>query len=256
MNSKLVKYIMADILRNRMILGYTLLMLLMSFSVFSLGDNPAKGLLSMLNVTLVIVPLVNVVFSAIYAYNSAEFIELLVSQPISRKWIWRSVFLGLSGAMSVSYFIGSGLAILFFSPTESGLMMIVAGMILSVAFVVIGLLATVKIRDKAKGIGVVILLWLYFALIFDGLVLFFSFQLSDYPLEKAMIAVSAFNPIDLCRIMILLRLDVSALMGYTGAVFTDYFGTAHGLLISMSILLLWIIVPYALALRWFMRKDL
>lgn len=34
-----------------------------------------------------------------------------------------------------------------------------------------------------------------------------------------MIAVSVFNPIDFCRILILLELEVSAMMGYAGAVF-------------------------------------
>ncbi len=80
-------------------------------------------------------------------------------------------------------------------------------------------------RDKAKGIGVVILLWLYFSIIFDGLVLFVLFQFADYPLEKMMVGVVTLNPIDLSRILILLKMDVSALMGYTGAIFKDFFGT-------------------------------
>ncbi len=40
-----------------------------------------------------------------------------------------------------------------------------------------------------------------------------------------MVGLSALNPIDLSRILILLQLDVSAMMGYTGAVFKDFFGT-------------------------------
>jgi Cu-processing system permease protein len=75
--------------------------------------------------------------------------------------------------------------------------------------------ATVKTRDKAKVIGAAITLWLYFSLLFDGFVLFLLFQFADYPLEKPMIALSALNPIDLGRILILLQLDVSAMMGYT-----------------------------------------
>ena len=78
--NKLVKYVCADILRNRIVIGYTAFLLLISMSVFSLEDNASKGLLSLLNVVLIIVPLVSVIFSTIYVYNSAEFIELLVSQ--------------------------------------------------------------------------------------------------------------------------------------------------------------------------------
>jgi Cu-processing system permease protein len=111
-------------------------------------------------------------------------------------------------------------------------------------------------RDKAKGTGLAMLMWLYFALIFDGLVLFMLFQFQDYPMEKFMVVISSLNPVDLCRIMILLQLDVSALMGYTGAVFKDFFGTQTGIIVSFLVLLLWAWLPLWLSLRLFNRKDL
>ena len=118
------------------------------------------------------------------------------------------------------------------------------------------MLAAVIARDKAKGIGIVILLWLYFSIIFDGLVLFILFQFADYPLEKMMVGMTAFNPIDLSRILILLKMDVSALMGYTGAIFKDFFGTNTGLIISFLVLITWVIIPTWLSLRRFNHKDL
>jgi Cu-processing system permease protein len=75
-------------------------------------------------------------------------------------------------------------------------------------------------------------------------------------MEKPMIAVSALNPIDLSRILILLQLDVSAMMGYTGAVFKDFFGTYVGILFSLTILILWIAIPVWYATRKFNTKDL
>src|SRR6478752_9527092 len=93
---KIIKYITADILRNRIVLVYTIVLLIISCSVFMLQDDATKGLLSLLNITLLIVPLVSIIFSAIYVYNSAEFIELLVSQPLKRKSIWLSLFYGLA----------------------------------------------------------------------------------------------------------------------------------------------------------------
>ena len=224
---KIIKYVIIDILRNKIVLGYTLFLLLISLSIFNLEDNSAKGLLSLLNIILIIVPLVSILFSAIYVYNSAEFLELLVSQPLKRKTIWLSRF-----------------------------MMLGTGLLLTVIFVAIAMLAAVTTRDKAKGIGIAILLWLYFSLLFDGLVLFLLFQFADYPLEKAMIGVSMLNPIDLSRVLILLRMDVSALMSYTGAIFKDFFGTQKGLMLSFLVLAIWIIIPTWLSLRKFKRKDL
>jgi Cu-processing system permease protein len=135
-------------------------------------------------------------------------------------------------------------------------MMLTTGLLLSVIFVSVAMLAAVLTRDKAKGIGVSILLWLYFSLLFDGLVLFLLFQFADYPLEKMMVGVSTLNPIDLSRILILLKMDISALMGYTGAIFKNFFGTGIGLILSFLVLILWIVVPAWLSLRKFNRKDL
>ena len=82
--------------------------------------------------------------------------------------------------------------------------------------------------DKAKGIGLSLMIWFYCAIVFDGQVLLFLFSFSDYPLEKAMTLLAALNPVDLGRIMILLQLDISALMGYTGALYQKFSAAAMG----------------------------
>lgn len=253
---KIIKYVIIDILRNRIVLAYTVFLLVLSFSIFNLEDNPAKGMLSLLNIVLIIVPLVSILFASIYVYNSAEFLELLVSQPLKRKTIWLSIFAGLSFSLVLSFLIGIGIPVLIFNATATGGTLIVAGIFLSVIFVAVAMLATVKTRDKARGIGVAILLWLYFSLLFDGLVLFLLFQFADYPMEKVMVGVSALNPIDLTRIMVLLKMDVSAMMGYTGAVFKNFFGTVAGMVTVTLILVLWAVVPVILSATKFNRKDL
>lgn len=253
---KIIKYVITDILRNKIMLAYTLFLLVMSFSIFSLEDSSTKGLLSMLNIVLIIVPLMSIIFSTIYIYNSAEFVELLVSQPLRRKTIWLSLFTGLVGSLCIAFFIGAGITIFIFAASATGLMIVSAGLFLSIIFSAIAMLAAVLTRDKAKGIGAAILLWLYFSILFDGLVLFLLFQFSDYPMEKPMMAISMLNPIDLSRILILLKMDISAMMGYTGAIFKDFFGTTTGILVSLLVLLLWIISPLWLSVRKFNNKDL
>ena len=253
---KIIKYIMLDILRNKIVLAYTAILFVVTYSVFSLEDNTQKGMLTLLNLILFIVPLVSIIFSTIYIYNSSEFIELLLSQPIRRKTIWISLFNGLAGALSLAFIIGAGIPLLIYEHSITGLMMLINGVLISVIFVSLAMVAAVNTRDKAKGIGLSIMLWLYFSLVFDGIVLFLLFQFSDYPLEKAMIAISALNPIDLGRILILLKMDVSALMGYTGAVFKEFYGTEKGLIVSFAIMLLWIIIPLLYSLRKFNHKDL
>lgn len=253
---KILKYVIIDILRNKIMLAYTVFLLVLSLSIFNLEDSSAKGILSLLNIALIIVPMVSILFTAIYIYNSAEFLELLVSQPLKRKTIWLSMFGGLAFSLVTAFFIGVGIPVLLYEASATGIMLITSGILLTIIFVAIALLAAVQIRDKARGIGTVILLWLYFSLLFDGIVLFILFQFADYPLEKVMVGITTLNPIGLSRILVLLKMDVSAMMGYTGAIFKDFFGTTTGMVTSLLVLLLWIILPGWLSVRRFNQKDL
>lgn len=253
---RILKYVAIDILKNRIVLGYCIILALFSWSAFGLENNATKGLLTVLNIILLTVPLVSILFSTIYVYNSSEFIELLVSQPVKRSMIWTALFTGLSLSMVITFIVGAGIPLLIFADFVTALIMIVGGSLLSVIFVAIAFLSSIMTRDKAKGIGISIFLWLFFALLFDGLVLFLFFQFSDYPIEKPMVLLSALNPIDLCRVMILMRLDVSAMMGFTGALFQDFFGNKMGLLISFTLLILWVAIPFLLSLQKFKKRDL
>src|SRR5690606_5698570 len=217
--NKIIKYVIADLLRSRTVMVYAAVLLVLSFSVFSIEGNADKGVASLLNIILFAVPLVSIIFSTVYLYNSAEFIELLVSQPLKRRSMWLSMFAGLASTVALAFRVGVGIPIVLYAFTPSGLMLLLCGMLLSVVFVAIAMWAAVRIRDKAKGIGLSILLWLYFALLFDALVLFVLFQFADYPIESGMVAVSMLNPVDISRILILLQVDISAMMGYTGAIF-------------------------------------
>ncbi len=254
--NRIIKIILLDILKSKIVVAYTIILAILSWSSFALEDNSAKGILTILNIILFTVPLVSILFSTIYLYNSSEFVELLLSQPIQRIKIWLSLFLGLSLSMVLAFFVGAGIPLLVNSPDNVGLMMLTIGCLISVIFVALAFLSAIVTRDKAKGIGIAIMTWLYFALLFDGMVLFLLFQFSDYPIENAMVGITALSPIDLARILILLHLDVSAMMGYTGAIFKDFFGTTYGLIVSFLLLCLWAIVPFTISLKKFKNKDL
>ncbi len=253
---KIFKYVLIDILRNRILIIYTLILLAISFTIFNLEDNSAKAILSLLNIVLIIVPLVSILFASIYVYNSAEFLELLLSQPLQRKTIWFSLFAGLAFSLFLAFLIGIGIPMCLYHFDATGCMMIATGLLLTIIFVSLAMFATVRIRDKAKGIGMAILLWLYFSVLYDGFVLMILFQFQDYPLEKVISFISALNPIDLGRILLIIQMDVSALMGYTGAVFKNIFGSAAGTLMAFMILSLWSAIPVWLSLSYFKSKDL
>ncbi|MBL0271854.1 MAG: ABC transporter permease subunit [Chitinophagaceae bacterium] len=253
---KLSKYVLYDILRSKIILGYTLFLFIVSFSMFQMEENSSKAILSLLNIVLIVLPLVSLVFTTIHYYNSYEFIELMSSQPMSRTRILLSEFTGVSISLLTAFLIGVGIPVLIYEANETGFALLFTGMSLTLVFTSIAFLASVVARDKARGIGFALLLWFYFALIYDGLVLLILFSFSEYPLEKLTLLLSALNPIDLGRIFIMLKMDVSALMGYTGALYKDFFGSGTGIIFTTGIMLLWILLPLWLAVKKFSKKDL
>jgi Cu-processing system permease protein len=51
-------------------------------------------------------------------------------------------------------------------------------------------------------------------------------------------------------------MDISALMGYTGAIFREFLGTGWGIGFALVVLGLWVFIPIRLAVRVFRKKDL
>lgn len=245
-----------DILRSKIVIAYTIFLFVVSLSMFQMEDNSSKAMLSLLNIVLIVLPLVSLVFTTIHYYNSYEFIELMSSQPMSRTRILLSEYSGVAISLLSAFIIGVGIPVLLFAPNDIGFALLFSGVSLTLVFTSIAFYAAVVARDKARGIGFALLLWFYFALIYDSLVLLILFSFSDYPLEKITLLLSALNPIDLGRIFIMLKMDVSALMGYTGALYKDFFGSGTGILFTTGIMLLWIILPLWLAVRKFRKKDL
>ncbi len=254
--SKIAKYILYDILRNRFVLLYTGLLLAITFGLLSLDSDPGKSTLSLLNIILLVVPLISIIFTTIHFFNSYEFIELLLAQPVNRKTIFMAEYVSVSLALSLAYFIGVGLPLLIFNTSGSTVYLLLAGLLLTFVFVALALGASVSTRDKAKAIGIALLFWFYSALIYDSLILYIIYSFSDYPLDKITLTLVSLNPIDLARIVILLKLDLSALMGYTGAFYKSFFGSGLGIAYSLLFLTLWALVPFSLALKKFSRKDI
>lgn len=253
---RIVKYIFYDLLRTRFILLYTVLLLISTVMLFQFDSDPGKIILSLLNIVLMVVPLVSIVFTTIHFFNSYEFIELMLAQPINRRVIFLSEFASLALSLSLAYLIGVGVPIVMYGAFSEGFTLVFSGVMLTLVFVALAFLASVLTRDKAKAIGLALLFWFYFSLIYDGILLWVIFSFSDYPLEKITLALVALNPVDLARIVMLLELDISALMGYTGAFYKNFFGSNGGILFSTAVLLLWAALPLVIATRIFLKKDL
>ena len=251
---KILKYSFYDLIRSRWSYVYFLFYLLLGFVLLFLNNDLSKAVITLLNVIIVLVPLIGTIFGVMYYYNSKEFTELLLAQPIPRKSIFMGQYLGVSISLAASFILGLGLPFLFYGIMVSTEiwnfgMLLVVGTMLTFIFTALSFLVASRFENKIKGFGIAIVVWLFLAVIYDGLFLLSLILFESYPLDKFALGASMLNPIDLSRILILLKLDISALLGYTGAVFNKFFGSSQGLIISLGALLLWILLP----LGWFLK---
>lgn len=258
---KILKYCLADLLRSRWSLIYLIFYLLLGFVLLFLNNDLSKAVITLMNVVVVLTPLIGTIFGVMYHYNSREFTELLMAQPTKRSWIYMGQYLGIALSLAMSFVIGLGVPFLLYGLFKSGevfnfVMLLVSGTMLT--FIFVGLSVTIALfnDNKLKGFGYAILMWLFFAVIYDGLVMISLVVFGDYPLDKFALTSSLLNPIDLSRILILLKLDISALLGYTGALFQKFFGSGLGMTISCFALLIWVWVPFQLGKYRFSKKDM
>ena len=253
---KLIKYVFLDIMRNKVLLAYTLFLLAVSFGLFSFSDNPLKAISSLLNIVLIVLPLFSVIFATSYYYNAYEFTELVLGQPVKRIHLFLSQFAGVALAMICAFAIGCGIPVLMYVPDATGIMLIISGVTLTLVFVSLAFLAGVLAKDKARGIGIALLLWFYFVFLYDAIVLMLLFAFSNYPMENFMMTMAFLNPVDLIRIIMLMHLDMAAIMGYTGAVFNTFLGSSTGTLLCFSALSIWILIPLIISTLRFRKKDI
>jgi Cu-processing system permease protein len=252
---KLLKYALYDILKSRFAIIYTFFLVLIAISIYQISDDLSKVSLSLMNIMIMIVPLISAVFATTHFYNNLEFIELMLAQPVKRSQVFLSQLFAVILMLSLSILIGFGLPMLLWGADTSLIILLAVGVMLSAVFAGFAFLASVLTRDKAKAIGISLGLWIYFSLVYDGFVLYLIYSLADYPLEKLTLALVVLNPVDLGRILMLMQLDISALMGYTGAFFQQFFTSNAGWLVATGALLIWMIFPNFIATRVFGKRD-
>jgi Cu-processing system permease protein len=195
-----------------------------------------------------------------YLYGSRDFIELLLAQPVGRSALFVGLYAGLAVPLAGGFLLGVGLPFLWGGAGDGSVtgplaMLLGAGTLLTLVFTALALLVSLLFDDRAKGLGLAILLWLAATALYDALLVLVATTFSDYPLELPLIGLTFLNPVDLGRVLLLLRLDTAALMGYTGAVFERFFGSLLGAGLTAAALTLWCAGPLLLAHRRFLRKD-
>ncbi|MDD7887946.1 ABC transporter permease [Flavivirga sp. 57AJ16] len=257
---KILKYSFFDLMRSRWSYVYFAFYLLLGIVLLFLNNDLSKAVITLMNVIIVLVPLIGTIFGVMYYYSSKEFTELLLAQPLKRPSIFLGQYLGVAISLSMSLILGLGIPFIAYGLLKSNTiwdfsLLLITGTFLTLIFTALAFNIALTNENKIKGFGYAILLWLFLAIIYDGLFLMSLVLFEDYPLDKLSLVGTMLNPIDLSRTLILLKLDISALLGYTGAIFKKFFGTNFGLIVSFIMLAVWVVLPVLRIVFKSKKKD-
>lgn len=241
------KFVFIDNLRSIWAIAYMFFFAISTYALIYFTGSFTRSMVSIMNIVILIAPLVSTMMTSMYYFNKTDLLYLLLAQPVRRSHAFLGMYLGIAVTLCLAVSLGLLFGMLLsIGQIENPMLlitMIASGVLLSLIFSGLSMLISVASKDKLKGIGMALFTWLFMAVIYDGLMLMYFIVFSEYPIEQHAIVLSLLNPIDLSRIFIMLHLDISALMGYSGAVFQKFFGTGAGMVVSLLALSAWIVLP-------------
>lgn len=261
-------------LRNRWVVAATLLLAALALALAFLGSAPtgtvgasplAVTVVSLSSLSIYLVPLIALLlaFDAVAGEVERGTMALLLACPVLRWQVILGKFLGhtaiLAFATAVGYACG-GLAAALGGP-EGGsgqwgafAAMIGSSILLGAAFVAIGQLASVLVRERSTAAGVAIGVWVFFVLLYDMTLLGVLAADKGETISGAMFQVLLLmNPADTYRLFNLAGFEsVRAFSGLAGLSEYGVLGPAS----LLAVMVAWIAVPLLLAGLAFQRREL
>lgn len=252
----LLLYVVRDVLRSRFVIGYAVFVLLAVEALIRLSGVD-RVLPALISVVVQLVPLVSIMFAAVYVRQALPTAEMLLTQPVSRRSVFSAFYFGLAVPLALIPAVCMGVPMLLRAGSQSAEVAILMAhaALLSATFVGIGCWAAIRRPDAVRGFALALFVWLLLAVFYDGVVLLGTRAFADYPLEGPLMIAMIVNPIDLTRVSLFAMSELSTLLGYSGAVFLRFLGGPAGVLTVGAALIVWVALPAFASWRRFLRHD-
>jgi Cu-processing system permease protein len=259
-------------LRNRWIVATTLLLAALALSLTLLGSAPtgtvgadplAVVVVSLASLTIFLLPLIALLlsFDAVVGEQERGTLILLLAYPVARWEVVLGKFLGHAVILAVATVLGYGCALAALLlrgeftgagwPAFAG--MVASSVLLGAAFLALGGLASVVVRERATAAGIAVAIWLVFVLLYDSALLGLLVADQSRFIGPAVLDVLLLlNPADAYRLLNLTGSE--AVRVYAGMAGPGESGLAPWVLATA--LAGWAVVPLALAVLVFSRRQL
>lgn len=229
------------------------------------GGDAAWGITrtttGLLQLVLTLFPLVGLLVGA-NGFVEVRGQEQLLAQPVGRGTVLLARYAGLAAGLTAAALVGFGTTALAMAARGQGadlggfLLLTLDGVALALAALSMGCLVGVTAGSRPRALGVAVVVWFAWALLYDLLTLALVGSAGGSQLRWSLVALLAANPVDATRVLALFQVGADTLLGATGAALAHTMRETSGLLALGLALAAWIAVPLAAAAAIFRRQDL
>lgn len=261
-------------IRNRWVIATTLLLLALSLSIAFLGSAPtgtvgaarlSVTVVSLTSLSIFLIPLIALMLSYDAVIGEVEngTMVLLLTYPVARWQVIAGKFLGHTAILAIATVVGYGAAGLAVGLAEESTEAAVWGsfatmtgtsVLLGAAFLTLGYLISVVVRERGTAAGLAVAVWLVFVLLFDmGLLGILVADKGATIKAEAVGLVMMLNPADIFRMLNLTtQPEIAALSGMSSLARDGGLPPAN----LIAALLAWIAAPLGLAAMIFARREI
>jgi ABC-type transport system involved in multi-copper enzyme maturation permease subunit len=225
------------------------------------GIGPASATLVNLGVLLPSLMGLLLGSGAVVGAREQGLLAMMAAQPMRRGSIATGAFLGLTGSMWTTLGIGYGVALLVMSSVARGsdvpalVTLIGATLGVAAASVAVGVALSSFATNRAQAVAAAVGLWIVLSLGVDLALAALAPSVHLGP--QGLLVAIALNPLEAGRILALLGTNFrGTALGPFGAYLVSTFGTVGSVVLLVSLLVVWTVLPLLLA-RWALpRRDL
>lgn len=259
-------------IRNKWTLIFAIVFgaLVVSISYFGMRAEGFAGMqnftrtsASILNLVLYLVPLVALVMGTLSFTGDKGATELLYSQPVLRSEVQLGKLLGVFWSIALSTLIGFAVAgaIVVAQSGVAGLaryaLFVLLSLALALVFLCLAVLIATLNQRKTKAFGMALFLWFFLVLFYDLLALGGTLLLKGKSANVFLFLSLFGNPVDMVRVAALIILDGVTIFGAAGAALLRFLGgKTISVLLLLTGLTIWVVIPFWLAQRMLNRQDI
>lgn len=252
----LLGYEMRGITSSRWFLFYVISFNVILYVLHYFANQTEQIYASTLNAVLYVHFIAVLIFSTLNWQHSTDFVALVLSQPVNRRDVFWARLIAF--IVCVSLFTGFSLILQLGAMLSLGQLqnLLLAQILIQAVAAGMGFCIAIAVEDRLKAISVVGVWIVLFAFALDAFTLTIMIQFSNFPLEKAVLGLSLFNPLALLKYQSLMEQNNSLWLGYAGVLLTRAWKSGVLQIASTLALTVWIFLPTLAGAWWFNKKDL